>query len=124
LPVGGHKGFGLALMIDALAGGLSGAGCCADPDAPLESNTDGVFLVAVNVEAFCTPAEFQEQVRQLIHHIKSSPPQTGFTEVLVPGELEAQRKQQRLREGIPIEEGIWRQVVELSRATAAQGNSE
>jgi uncharacterized oxidoreductase len=114
-PVGGHKGFGLALMIDILAGGLSGAGCCIDAGAPLAGKTDGVFLLAVNVEAFCAPAEFQEQVRQLVRHVKSSPPQAGgFTEVLVPGELEAKRRQQRLREGIPLDEGIWRHVMELS----------
>jgi uncharacterized oxidoreductase len=114
LPFGGHKGFGLAFMIDALAGGLSGAGCCCDPDAPLEGKSDGVFLLAIHVEAFCAPADFQEDVRQLIAHVKSSPPQPGVTEVFVPGELEARRKQQRLREGIPIDEGIWQSVVELA----------
>jgi uncharacterized oxidoreductase len=114
LSFGGHKGFGLGIMIDVLAGGLSGAGCCSDPDAPLEGKTDGVFLLAVNIEAFCAPADFQEEVQRLIHHVKSSPPQPGFPEVFVPGEPEAQRRQQRLREGIPIEEGIWRQVQELS----------
>ncbi len=114
LPFGGHKGFGLGLMVDILAGGLSGAGCCSDPDAPLASATDGVFLLAINVDAFCAPANFQEEVRKLVHHVKSSPPQAGFTEVFVPGELEAQRRQQRLREGIPIDEGIWRNVIELA----------
>jgi uncharacterized oxidoreductase len=114
LPFGGHKGFGLGLMIDILAGGLSGAGCCSDPDTPLEGKTDGVFLLAVSVEAFCAPADFREEVQGLIRHVKSSPPQSGFSEVFLPGEPEAQRKEQRLREGIPIDEGIWRQVQELS----------
>ena len=49
LPFGGHKGFGLSMLIDALAGGLSGAGCCTSADRPMDGKTDGVFLVAVNV---------------------------------------------------------------------------
>src|SRR5258708_14554736 len=35
LPFGGHKGFGLAMLIDDLAGGLSGAGCCTDASSPM-----------------------------------------------------------------------------------------
>lgn len=46
-PVGGHKGSGLAFMIDVLAGGLSGAGCCHGADAPMEGKTDGILFLAL-----------------------------------------------------------------------------
>lgn len=107
LPFGGHKGFGLGLVVDVLAGILSGAGCCTDPAAPLEGATDGVFLTAIQVEAFCPRPVFEQQVGQLIRHVKSCPPARGFGEVLIPGEPEARERARRQREGIPISEGVW-----------------
>jgi uncharacterized oxidoreductase len=107
LPCGGHKGFGLALLIDALAGGLSGAGCCTDAHTPMAGKTDGVFLVAVKIAAFYPLLEFQRTLGRLVQHVKSSPPAPGLAEVLAPGELEAQTKSRRLREGIPVEPAAW-----------------
>jgi uncharacterized oxidoreductase len=108
LPFGGHKGFGLAVMIEALAGGLSGAGCCWSPEAPLEAPSDGVFMVVFRVEAFCPLAVFHERIQQMIRHIKSSLLAAGFEAVLVPGEPEAIMRARRMREGVPIEEAVWR----------------
>src|SRR5262249_60319321 len=99
LPFGGHKGFGLSMLIDALAGGLSGAGCCTDANTPMGGKTDGVFLVVVKIAAFYPLLEFQRNIGRLVHHVKSSPPAPGLPEVLVPGELEAKTKRHRLCEG-------------------------
>jgi uncharacterized oxidoreductase len=110
LPFGGHKGFGLALVVDVLAGILSGAGCCTNPGAPLDGVTDGVFLTAIQVEAFCPRPVFEQQVGLLVRHVKSSPPAPGFAAVLVPGEPEARERARREREGIPIEEGVWQRM--------------
>jgi len=107
LPFGGHKGFGLAVMIDALAGGLSGAGCCHQADAPMDGKTDGVFLMAISVDAFLPLGAFRQEVRALTHHLKSTPPAPGLEEVLVPGEIEARRKARAQREGIAIEDAVW-----------------
>ena len=106
-PVGGHKGYGLALLIDLIAGALSGAGVCTDPDAPLEGKTDGVFLLAINVQSFCPLDHFHHLANQLVRHVKSSPSAPGFDEVLVSGELEGRQKTERLQTGIPIEEKTW-----------------
>jgi len=110
LPFGGHKGFGLSLIVDALAGGLSGAGCCFDPAAPMKGDTDGVFLIAIDVEAFAPALVFQRQIEQLIRHVKACPLAPGFESILVPGELEHKEKARREREGIPVEGGVWRMV--------------
>jgi uncharacterized oxidoreductase len=116
LPFGGHKGFGLAMLIDALAGGLSGAGCCTAADRPMEGKTDGVFLLAVNVSDFVPLVEFRAAVSDLIRHVKSSPVSPGAAEVLAPGELEARTRRERLRDGIPIPDETW----ELIRQCAAR----
>src|SRR5262249_46254446 len=88
LPFGGHKGFGLALLIDALAGGLSSAGVCCDADAPLAGKGDGVFLVAIQIAAFAPLDQFQQTITRLVQHVKSAASSSGG-EVLVPGETEA-----------------------------------
>ncbi len=116
LPFGGHKGFGLALVIDALAGGLSGAGCCTGIDAPMEGRTDGVFLMAIDVEAFAPRKVFETLIQELIGHVKSSPPASGFDEVLVPGEPEAREHRRQEKDGLFIDDATWRMV----RATLDQ----
>jgi hydroxycarboxylate dehydrogenase B len=110
LPMGGHKGFGLSMLIDALAGGLSGAGCCTDPGAPMDGRTDGVLFVAIRPNAFLPPEQFLQQVEALIAHVKSSPPAPGVTEVLAPGEREFCLRAARDREGVFIDDEIWNVV--------------
>jgi uncharacterized oxidoreductase len=113
LPFGGHKGFGLAVMIDALAGILSGAGCCHEIDAPMEGKTDGVFLMALSVDAFLPLSLFVEQVGALIRHVKSSPLATGFEEVLVPGEIEARRRARARQDGIAVADAVWHELTAM-----------
>ncbi|HEV3342482.1 MAG TPA: Ldh family oxidoreductase [Pirellulales bacterium] len=113
LPFGGHKGSGLSMLVDALAGGLSGAGCCTDPSAPKTGTTDGVFIVVVKVAAFQVLADFRENMGRVAQHVKSSPPSEDATEVLVPGELEARTRRRRLLEGIPVEPATWQAIERL-----------
>ncbi len=117
LPFGGHKGFGLGLLIDALAGGLSGAGCCTSLEAPLDGATDGILFIAICPGAFLPEEIFLMQVRNLIHHVKSAPPRDGISQVMVPGEHESRLRRLRHRDGIPVDEEVWRLVrAELARS--------
>ena len=117
LPFGGHKGFGLAMLIDAMAGGLSGAGCCCDANAPLAGKGDGVFLVAIQISAFEPLDPFQQMMTQLVHHVKSAASSDSSGEVLVPGEPEARNRQRLLREGIPVAPATWDALVNLMDRT-------
>lgn len=107
LPFGGHKGFGLSMLIDALAGGLSGAGCCVADDQPMDGKTDGALVLAIRVEDFCPLADFRAAVTALVSHVKSCPPAPGVIEVVVPGELEFRTRAERLQTGIPIGDATW-----------------
>jgi len=115
LPFGGYKGFGLSMLIDALAGGLSGAGCCRDLQAPLQGRTDGVLLLALDIRAFCPVALFQEMVSQLVQHVKSSPLGKEVAEILVPGEREARQRRHGAQEGIPVEDATWQLLEQTAR---------
>ncbi len=108
MPFGGHKGFGLAMLVEALAGGLSGAGCCTDVNAPMAGKTDGVFLMAIQIGAFAPLAEFARIMTDLARHVKSSPSSTPGNEVLVPGEVEARQRERSLRDGIVVADATWK----------------
>ncbi len=120
LPIGGAKGFGLALVFGLLAGTLNGAALGRDvvdfnADAGSVSNT-GQFVVALNLEAFGDPAEFRRRVDTVVRDMKSSPLLPGFNEIRMPGERSQALRDERLRTGIPLPPAL---RVEL-RATAVE----
>lgn len=118
LPFGGpigHKAYGLAVMVECLAGALSGAGCTSD-DAPRGGNA--AFVLVIDIGAFTSPAAFEQETGHLAEWLKSSRPTPGGGEILVPGEPEARAREQRSRDGIPIDDETWG---ELQRVTGELG---
>ncbi len=119
LPLGGsvgYKGFGLGLMVDILAGALSGAGCCTAEDVPAK---DGLLLMAIDVEKFGPVMDFHRNVLSLVEHVKSCPPAPGFDEVYVPGEREHRTATQRKKTGIPLPVDIWEEIIAIADAYEA-----
>lgn len=117
LPFGGHKGYGLAVMVEILAGVLSGAGF-SQPDVRAVGN--GLFLLAVEIARFVPPAQFHASVDALVRYLKSSPVAPGFGEVLVPGEPEAEAERQGLTEGIHLADETWEQIAAVTRELGVQ----
>jgi LDH2 family malate/lactate/ureidoglycolate dehydrogenase len=115
---GGYKGFGMATVVEVLAGVLSGG--LFGQDVPTmktfgkEPITTSAFYLAINVEHFMPVAEFTQRVDRLIRHIKSSEPARGVEEVFVAGEIEYRKKAQRLREGIPLSDVVYRELAGLA----------
>ncbi|MFN8455349.1 MAG: Ldh family oxidoreductase [Anaerolineae bacterium] len=103
LPMGEFKGYGLSLFTDVLTGVLSGSlfglSCFTD----VTNHDVGHFLLALNPEMFMSPAEFQARLEQLVAEIKAAEPIEPGGEILLPGELEYRREQQRLKDGIPVD---------------------
>jgi len=115
LPLGGtaagHKGYGLNVAIELLAGVLSGTGCIGKD----QQMCNGVLLITLDVAQFLPLDEFFRESEVFIRHVKSSPPATGFSEILLPGEIEAKVKKERESEGIFIEDETWGQILECGR---------
>ena len=110
-PGAGHKGFGLAVMVDILAGALSGAGCS---QAAPERSGNALFIALIDIAAFTPLEQYFRESEQFIDWIKSSPPAAGFEEVLLPGEQAWRISQQRLRQGIAVDERAWSQISALA----------
>lgn len=115
MPLGGfqfgHKGFGLGFMIDAIAGGLTWAGCS---QAKPTRGASGIVMIAMRIEDFIDLEVYQQEIEALIEWVKSSPTLPGVEDVYVPGEYEFRSRQERLKSGIPIEEKTWNELVETA----------
>ena len=107
--MGGHKGFGLGVIVDILAGCLSGAQTTGHPQGRLGN---AFFFLFVDVAQFTPKDEFDETVCGLVSWVKSTPMLPGFDEILMPGEIEQREIAKRRREGLFIEDETWRQIQE------------
>ncbi len=115
LPLGGdqaYKGFGLAYMIDMLAGGLSG-GQCPFPSPPPPMGNCCVFWV-INPEFFGGSAHLQSEVSKLETYVRGVPTIDGVKEVFLPGDPERRTMADRQAKGIPLDDGNWKALVELA----------
>ena len=105
--IGAHKGYGLAVVLEVLCGVLTGAGFgqahapnqLADPQTRHDL---GHLFVVLDPTAFMPRHEFEARIEQLCAEIKQSEPAPGVPRILLPGELEHERCEARLRHGIPV----------------------
>jgi uncharacterized oxidoreductase len=109
LPFGGAKGSGIGLVLEVLGGVLAGAGC-----GP-ESRGNGPIMMAIDVAAFMPVEEFRIKVDRFIMKVKSSRKSSGVSEILLAGEPEFNTREKRLREGIFVEDGTWKQVEQIAK---------
>jgi hydroxycarboxylate dehydrogenase B len=110
-PLTGHKGFGLAVAVDILAGALSGAGCSK---AQPERSGNALFIAALNIEAFVSLDAFEREADEFIGRLKASPAAPGFNQVEIPGERAYGIRQRRLVEGVPVDASAWQQIGDLA----------
>ena len=126
LPLGGevaaHKGFGLC-MLSAMLGGLSMIddpepgliGAPTLPDSEVRGRIGGIFLIVVNPSRFGDAEHYQSMVSQTVDVAKGIPPAPGFRDILVPGEPEVRARAQRGREGLPLPEAAWQDLVKVGQ---------
>jgi LDH2 family malate/lactate/ureidoglycolate dehydrogenase len=119
MPVGGHKGSGLALIVGILSGLLAGSpfgaglGDIFDMTRPQRL---GHLVMAIHVEACCPLPEFLRAMEAMIDDLKGTPRAEGVDAIWMPGEMESRRRETRLREGFPLS----RVVLDEVRAVGAE----
>jgi L-2-hydroxycarboxylate dehydrogenase (NAD+) len=105
---GGHKGYGLALLVDILCGVLPLAGYAntiypkAPEGKPLPANV-GHFFGAMRVDAFRPVDEFKATMDDIIHRLKNSAKAEGQDRIYIHGEKEFEMEDQRRKNGIPLD---------------------
>jgi L-2-hydroxycarboxylate dehydrogenase (NAD+) len=104
---GGHKGYGLAFLVDILCGVLPGAGYAntiypKTPEGkPLPADV-GHFFGAIRVDAFRPLDEFKATMDDIIRRLKGSAKAEGAERIYIHGEKEFEEEERRRREGIPL----------------------
>jgi LDH2 family malate/lactate/ureidoglycolate dehydrogenase len=105
LPMGGHRGFGIALMWEVLTGILSGGemwGPTVRGISDDKSAGQSTFLLAIDPTVAMAYETFTQRVDELIDQVHASPPAHGVDRVVVPGERSAEMAAARERDGIPL----------------------
>ncbi|HKT18727.1 MAG TPA: Ldh family oxidoreductase [Stellaceae bacterium] len=121
LPLGGPKGSGLSLMIEAIASLITQNPLVAET---LEETEEGkkhrqnAFLIAIDIAAFGALDAFAASLERTIADLKSLPRQDGVAEILMPGERGAREAATRRRAGISIPAATW---TEIGRVAARFG---
>ena len=112
LPVGGHKGYSLALMIEVLGGIMARGGYSREQPGPIRN---GVFMIVMDIARFVPPGTFRAEVDDLVGYLKTSRTVSGIDRILMPGEPEAITEAERRRTGIFVEDQTWDQIQENAR---------
>jgi LDH2 family malate/lactate/ureidoglycolate dehydrogenase len=115
VPIAEHKGYGLTLVMETLAGLLTGAKFTLDHAREAfrggaQEHDLGHFFLALNPEMFMPLDEFKARVDRMIDDVKKSELAEGAKEVLLPGELEMRSREKNLREGIPLLPSTFRRL--------------
>jgi LDH2 family malate/lactate/ureidoglycolate dehydrogenase len=106
LPFGGHKGFGLGLIVQAF--GLLG-GAALPP-----GNDDGYVFIAFRPDLLVPLDDLKRELGALIARVKRIPTQPGFAEIRIPGEQSARSRQRLLRDGIDIDRLVYDRLAALA----------
>jgi hydroxycarboxylate dehydrogenase B len=107
LTAGEHKGYGLSLAVEILAGILSGTGAAGPDPTPFRN---GTLMICLDVARFLPLADFHRQVAAHFDFVKATPLAAGAKEIVIPGEPEERLARERRANGIPVEDETWRQI--------------
>ncbi len=113
---GGHKGYGLAVMVDILAGVLSGGGF----GAQLAGGENMAWTMAIDIAAFRPAEEFKVMMDAMIQALHTTPPEPGVDRVRVAGDPEFDTEVERREQGIPLHITQYDAIVATARRVGAQ----
>jgi L-2-hydroxycarboxylate dehydrogenase (NAD+) len=114
---GGHKGYGLAVMVDILCSALCGA-----PFGPALSDTAtssarvSHFFGAIRIDRFREPAGFRRDMDRMLRDLRNTPLAEGAEQVYFAGRKEMEMEQDCTRRGVPLIAKTWRQLQEIGGA--------
>ena len=119
-PTAGHKGFGLAMLMDTLAGALAGAKFGIEIQRL--GNTDpraiglGHFLMAIDPSWFGDLAEFRKKIDRMIRDLRDTPTQEGVERIYAPGERSHARWLESRERGVALPQKVLERIRELAAA--------
>jgi len=127
LPVGAHKGYGLAVMVDLLSGVLSGGSFLDD----VAETTSGerpcgtcFTFMAVSPDGLLPKEEFLRRVGEFQRRLRGVPPAPGVVRVLLPGDVEQDRLAEAERGGVEVAQDVLKELAALYQEAGSSPPAE
>jgi uncharacterized oxidoreductase len=106
-----HKGYGLAVACELLGGALTGGGTWHSDDRSKKRVWNGMFTLLVDPRRMGAGDAFAAETTAFLDSLRKSPVAPGFDKVRIAGEPEREMRAKRGREGIPVDENTWEEIV-------------
>ena len=113
-----YKGFGLALVLDMLAAGLSGGRSCHEGAPPARGNN--LLFLLLDPDRFDGRESLHREATTVARFVRSTPTAPGVASILLPGDPERHALDARSRDGIPLSDGHWAKLVELAESLGVE----
>ncbi len=113
LPLAGHKGFGLSVVTEMLAGALAGGSCSRPGERRVANN---MLSIVIDPNYAGGAAIFASEIERFVEFVKSARTVAPGGEILMPGELEVLHRQARLAQGIELDDATWQQLCDTARS--------
>lgn len=113
LTIAGHKGSGLSMITDLLAGALT-LGRSSDPsDTAIRNNMLSIYI---DPAVYDPKGQVPAEVARFVDYVKASPPADPSQPVLAPGEIERMTRERRVREGVPLDDTTWNDILAAAKS--------
>jgi uncharacterized oxidoreductase len=106
-----HKGYGLAMVAELLGGALTGGGTWHSDDKSKRRVWNGMLTIVIDPKRLGTADVFAAEARAFLDSLRKSPVAPGFDKVRIAGEPERECKAKREKEGIPVDETTWSEIL-------------
>ena len=117
LPFGEHKGYALMMAVEFLGRIVSGSDAFAVEDrGGLIMRHSGLLMIVFKADLFQPFEDYARRVDEMERRVRAVPPGPGFEEVLIPGDREKRTRAARQRDGIPIPDAYWQNLIDLAKS--------
>ena len=106
-----HKGYGLAVVCELLGGALTGGGTWHSDDRSKKRVWNGMLTILIDPKRLGTADAFASETTEFLKSLRKSPVAPGFDKVRIAGEPERETRAKRERDGIPVDENTWHEIV-------------
>jgi hydroxycarboxylate dehydrogenase B len=111
LAFGEHKGYGMAIACELLGGALTGGGTWHYEESSKQRVLNGMLTILLDPRQLGTAVAFEREARLFLDWLRKSRPAPGFDRVRIAGEPEREMRERRTRDGIPVDEATWEEIL-------------
>jgi LDH2 family malate/lactate/ureidoglycolate dehydrogenase len=119
MPIGGYKGYGLAMIVGLLAGSLNGAAMGSETidfnKDPVTVTNTGQAILVIDPDAFGEVDAFKARVDKLVRELRASERMPGVDRIWMPGEQSHEKRLVNEREGLALPAALRRQLDDFAR---------